>query len=140
MSWEVAKIREICEKNGWIKPTVYQGVYHALQRRIEDEPFPCLRRYGIVLYAFQPLAGGFLTGRYTRDQETFEAGSRFDPKIAQGTLHHGRYWHDEYFDGLDIIKATAKKNGLTIAEVALRWMEHYSMMAKEKDDAIIVGA
>lgn len=140
MSWEVAMICEICEKHGWIKPTVYQGVYHALQRRIEDELFPCLRHYGISLYAFQPLAGGFLTGRYTRDQETFEAGSRFDPKIAQGALHRGRYWNEEYFDGLDIIRAAADKHRLGLAEVALRWIEHHSMMKREKDDAIIVGA
>lgn len=140
MSWEVAKICEICEENGWIKPTVYQGVYHALQRRIEDELLPCLRHYGIALYAFQPLAGGFLTGRYTRDQDTFESGSRFDPKIAQGSLHRGRYLNEEYFDGLDIIKAAADKRGLTLAEVALRWMEHYSLMKRETDDAIIVGA
>ena len=63
MSWEVAQICEICERKGWIKPTVYQGIYHVLQRSIEAELFPCLRHYGISLYAFQPLAGGFLTGR-----------------------------------------------------------------------------
>lgn len=139
-SWEVAKMCEICEKHGWIKPTVYQGVYHALQRRIEDELFPCLRHYGIAIYAFQPLAGGFLTGRYTRNQESFEPGSRFDPKIAQGALHRGRYWNEEYFDALDIIKEAADKHGLTLAEVALRWMEHHSAMKREFGDAIIVGA
>jgi aflatoxin B1 aldehyde reductase len=140
MSWEVAKICEICEKNGWIKPTVYQGIYHVLQRRIEDELFPCLHHYSIALYAFQPLAGGFLTGRYTRDQDSFEPGSRFDPNKPQGQLHRGRYWNEEYFDGLDIIKATADKHGLSLAEVALRWIEHHSMMKREKGDAIIIGA
>jgi aflatoxin B1 aldehyde reductase len=140
MSWEVAQVCEICEKNGWIKPTVYQGIYHALQRSIEAELFPCLHYYGISLYAFQPLAGGFLTGRYTREQEDFEPGSRFDPRIAQGSLHHGRYWNEPYFDGLDIIRPVAEKHGLTIAEVALRWLEHHSLMSKEKGDAIIVGA
>jgi aflatoxin B1 aldehyde reductase len=140
MSWEVAKICEICEKNGWIKPTAYQGIYHALQRSIEDELFSCLRHYGISLYAFQPLAGGFLTGRYTRDQESFEPGSRFDPKIMQGALHRGRYWNDSYFDALDIIRLAAEKHGLTIAEVALRWIGHHSQMKGEMNDAIIVGA
>ncbi len=86
MSWEVAEICEICIKNNWIKPTVYQGIYHALQRTIEAELFPCLHFYGISLYSFQPLAGGFLTGRYTRDQQEFEPGSRFDPKILQVSI------------------------------------------------------
>jgi aflatoxin B1 aldehyde reductase len=140
MWWEVAKICEICEKNGWIKPTVFQGIYNTLQRTIEAELFPCLRHYGISLYAFQPLAGGFLTGRYTRDQNEFEPSSRFDPKIAQGSLHRGRYWNDSYFDAMDIVRAAAEKHDLTDAEVALRWLEHHSLMKKELNDAIIVGA
>jgi aflatoxin B1 aldehyde reductase len=140
MSWEVAKICEICAKHGWIKPTVYQGIYSALHRTIEAELFPCLRHYSISLYAFQPLAGGFLTGRYKRQQNEFEPGSRFDPKIAQGALHQGRYWNDTYFDALELIEAAAEKHGLTVAEVALRWVEHHSQMKKELGDAIIVGA
>ena len=43
MSWEVAKLCEICEKHGLIKPTVYQGLYNALQRSVEPELLPCLR-------------------------------------------------------------------------------------------------
>ena len=140
MSWEVAKICEICEKHGWIKPTVFQGIYNALQRSIEAELFPCLRHYGIALYAFQPLAGGFLTGKFKRDQTDFEPGSRFDPKIAQGGLHRNRYWNDTYFDAMDLISAAAQKHGLSEAQVTLRWLEHHSWLAKDLDDAIIVGA
>lgn len=140
MSWEVAKICEICEKHGWIKPTVFQGIYNALQRSIEAELFPCLRHYGISLYAFQPLAGGFLTGRYQREQIDFEPGSRFDPNIMQGGLHRGRYWNDSYFSAIDIMRSVAEKHGLTVAEVALRWLEHHSQMRREFDDATIVGA
>lgn len=140
MSWELAQICDICRHNGWIQPTVYQGIYHALQRRVEDELLPCLRYYGIALYAFQPLAGGFLTGRYSRDQTEYEPGSRFDPKIMQGKLHRGRYWNDTYFDALDAIKEVSQKRGLAIAEVALRWLKHHSQLSEAKGDAIIVGA
>ncbi|KAL5335477.1 Aldo/keto reductase [Aspergillus crustosus] len=140
MSWEVAQICEICLKNNWILPSVYQGIYHALQRSIEAELFPCLRKYGIALYAFQPLAGGFLTGRYTRDQTEFEAGSRFDPKIMQGALHHSRYWNDVYFDAVERIQAVAGVHGLTLGEVALRWLKHHSQLSQGPGDAIIVGA
>ncbi|GKZ23201.1 hypothetical protein AbraIFM66951_000711 [Aspergillus brasiliensis] len=140
MSWEVAQICEICQKNGWIKPTVYQGIYNALQRSIEPELMPCLRFYGISLYAFQPLAGGFLTGRYHRDQSEFEAGSRFDPKGMQGTLHHARYWNDAYFDALDLLRAAAEKYDLTVGEIAMRWLKHHSELSAQRDDAIIIGA
>jgi aflatoxin B1 aldehyde reductase len=140
MSWEVAKICEICEKHGWIKPSVYQGLYNALHRAIEPELFPCLHHYGLSLYCFNPLAGGFLTDRYQRDTTEFEQGGRFDPNRAQGRLHHGRYWNDFYFDALDIIRPVAKKHGLTESECALRWLSHHSQLKMEKGDAVIVGA
>ncbi|TGO39657.1 hypothetical protein BHYA_0050g00430 [Botrytis hyacinthi] len=93
-SWEVARICDIAEKNGWVKPSVYQGLYNAFNRSVEAELIPCLRFYNMSLYAFQPLAGGFLTSKYHRDQTGYEAGSRFDPSKPQGQLHHGRYIND----------------------------------------------
>lgn len=140
MSWEVAKICEICDKHGWIRPTVYQGIYSALHRSIEAELIPCLRQYGIALYAFQPLAGGFLTGRYKRSQDDFEPGSRFDPNITHSALHRGRYWNDTYFDAIDVIQSAGEKHGLTVAEIALRWVEHHSQLNPDLNDALIVGA
>jgi aflatoxin B1 aldehyde reductase len=140
MSWEVAQVCEICKKNGWIMPSVYQGIYHALQRSIEGELIPCLRKYNISLYAFQPLAGGLLTGRYKREQTEFEEGSRFDPKILQGTVHRNRYWNDVYFDAIELIHAAATKHGLTDGEVALRWLKFHSQLNEDLQDAILVGA
>lgn len=66
---------ELCEKNGWLKPSVYQGLYNGFHRADEAELFPCLRYYGLSFYCFNPLAGGFLTSRYTRDMAEFEEGS-----------------------------------------------------------------
>jgi aflatoxin B1 aldehyde reductase len=139
-SWEVARLVEICDRNRWVRPVVYQGIYNALHRSIEPELIPCLRHYGIQLYAFQPLAGGFLTGRYRRDtsESEFEPGSRFDPKIPHSALHRGRYWNEAYFDAIEMIHGVAEKHGLTVAQVALRWLEHHSLM--REGDAIIVGA
>ena len=41
---EVDEIVSICEKNGWVKPTVYQGLYNAIVRSAEPELIPTLRR------------------------------------------------------------------------------------------------
>lgn len=41
-----------------------------------------------------------------------------------------RYFKDEYFAALDIVKAAAEKAGLTMAECALRWVSHHSMMKR----------
>jgi aflatoxin B1 aldehyde reductase len=140
MSWEVASICEICRNNNWIQPTVYQGIYNALARGVETELVPCLRFYGIALYAFQPLAGGFLTGKYQRNMEKYEAGSRFDPDRQQGKLHQGRYFNDAFFNALDLIKPAADKHGLKDPEIALRWLANHSVLDPAKGDAVIIGA
>jgi aflatoxin B1 aldehyde reductase len=116
-------------------------VYNALHRAIEPELFPCLRHYGMGFYAYNPLAGGYLTSRYHReDNSPNEAGSRFDPNTWQGKLYRARFWNDEYFNALYVLRPVAKKHGLTEAECALRWMTNHSMLSREKGDAIIIGA
>ncbi|KAK4543023.1 hypothetical protein LTR36_006021 [Oleoguttula mirabilis] len=141
-AWEVAQICEMCKANSWKMPDVYQGVYNALHRSVEPELFPCLRHYGIAFYNYNPLCGGYLTGRYHREDQddSVEKGSRFDPSKWQGKMYRMRYWNDAHFDALDVLRPVAKKHGLTEAECALRWMTHHSELKGEKGDAIIIGA
>jgi len=56
--WEVAEIVGICKANGYIQPTVYQGIYNAIHRAVEMELFPCLRKFGIAFYEFNPCQSG----------------------------------------------------------------------------------
>jgi aflatoxin B1 aldehyde reductase len=137
---QVAQICEICIRNNWIRPTIYQGVYNVFSRRIEDELIPCLRHYKISFYAYAPLAGGLMTGKYSRDQTNFEPGSRFAPGTVTSRIYHSRFWNDLYFDGIEEVKAAADKHGLTLAEVALRWLSWHSKLERETGDAVIVGA
>ncbi|KZV99253.1 Aldo/keto reductase [Exidia glandulosa HHB12029] len=141
MSWEVAKIMEICIANGYVKPYAYQacGVYNAVHRNAEPELFPCLRHYNIAFYAFNPLGGGFFTGAFKKDGEV-EAGSRFDPNKWQGKSYRARYWNDKYFEAMEIIRPVAEKHNLTMAEVALRWMSHHSLLKRKYNDAVLIGA
>ena len=94
MAWEVSSMVELCRANGWVQPSVYQGVYNSLHRTVEAELFPCLRHYGMSFYAYNPLAGGYLTSRYHRDDadKDIEGGSRFDPNRWQGKMYRMRYW------------------------------------------------
>ena len=142
MAWEVAQICELCRANGWKQPDCYQGVYNALRRSVEPELFPCLRHYGIAFYSYNPMAGGYLTSRYHREDrdDEIQAGARFDPKSVPGKMLRARYWNDAYFDALDLLRPVAKKYRLTEAECALRWMTHHSMLKREQGDAIIIGA
>ncbi|KAK4699683.1 aflatoxin B1 aldehyde reductase, partial [Phenoliferia sp. Uapishka_3] len=159
-SWEVAHIVGLCEKNGWIKPTAYQGLYNAVHRNVEAELFPCLRALGLSFYEFNPLGGGFFTGQYSKDAPV-EAGSRFDDAKQQGQNYRSRYWkvctfsrlshrnwaelslpfpQDEYFQALEIVKPVAEAHSLTLAEVALRWVSHHSLMKREFGDNVLIGA
>lgn len=140
MSWEVAEIVSICKANGYIMPSAYQGIYNAIHRKVEPELFPCLRKFGIAFYEFNPLGGGFFTGRYRSMQDEVEPGSRFDPNKGQGRNYRARYWNETYFQALGLIEEVAKKHSLTLAEIALRWVSHHSLMKREHGDAIIIGA
>ncbi|KAI0084291.1 Aldo/keto reductase [Irpex rosettiformis] len=139
-AWEVAEMVQICKYNGYIQPTAYQGIYNAIHRRVEPELFPCLRKYGISFYEYNPLGGGFFTGRYRSIQDTVEPGSRFDPERNQGQNYRKRYWNESYFHALSLIESVAQKHNLTLAEVALRWLSHHSQLKKEYGDAVIIGA
>jgi aflatoxin B1 aldehyde reductase len=140
MSWEIAYINELCIKNDWIRPTIYQGVYNAIHRTVDTELFPCLRHYGMAFYVFSPLAGGYLTNRYHRSTSEIEEGSRFDANTTQGKSYRTRYWNSTMFDALDVIREAAGKHGLTEAECALRWLMHHSKLSVESGDKVIIGA
>ncbi|OKL59013.1 hypothetical protein UA08_05683 [Talaromyces atroroseus] len=139
-SWEVATICDICDQHGWVKPSVCQGIYNAFHRAVEPELLRCLRHHGIAFYCFNPLAAGILTGRYSRHQPDAVAGGRFDPVSSSGSLTRRRYYHDVYFDALDILRPVAKKHGLTEIECALGWLSHHSQLKDELEDGIVIGS
>ncbi|KAJ7499457.1 Aldo/keto reductase [Mycena latifolia] len=140
MAWEVAEMVGICKRFGYIQPTAYQGVYNAIHRGVEPELFPCLRKFGISFYEFNPLAGGFFTGRYNSADDAPESGSRFDPERVQGKNYRNRYWKEPYFDALKSIRPVVEQHNLTMVEVALRWISHHSLMRREHGDAVLIGA
>jgi aflatoxin B1 aldehyde reductase len=139
-AWEVAEIVGICKANGYIQPTAYQGIYNAIHRSVEPELLPCLRKFGISFYEFNPLAGGFFTGRYNSIDDIPEEGSRFDVKRTQGQNYRNRYWKEPYFIALGNIRAVAEKHNLTLTEVALRWISHHGLLKREYGDSVLIGA
>jgi len=138
-AWQVAQAWEIAARHGWIRPSVYQGMYNAITRAVEPELFKCLDNYGIRFHAYNPLAGGAFSKSFG-DSGAVAAGSRFDTAHVQGKLYRDRYWNDAYLDALAEIHRSCAGHGLDAVSVALRWLIHHSQLNAERNDGVIIGA
>lgn len=134
-AWMVADVWHICDRNGWVKPTVYEGMYNPLTRTAERELNACLDYFGMRYYAYNPLCGGLLTGRYGKFEDVPSDG-RFTHRPG----YQNRYWKKSYFDAVDILKAACEKEGITTVEATYRWLAHHSMLRADRGDAVIIGA
>lgn len=139
-AFEVAEIVMHCKYNNWVRPTVYQGMYNAIQRGIERELIPVCRRYGIDIVVYNPIAGGIFSGKYKTNE--IPAEGRYSNKFAsQGKLYRERYFRDATFDALRIIEPVVEKHNLTLIETALRWLLHHSDLNIKSggNDGLIIG-
>lgn len=134
-AWMVADVWHICDQHGWVKPTVFEGMYNPLSRKAEIELNDCLKNFGMRFYAFNPMCGGLLTGRYGNFEE-----APTDGRFTHRPNYQGRYWKKSFFDSVEIIKSAAEEHGFTSIEVTYRWLAYHSMLDGERGDAILVGA
>lgn len=134
-AWQVVDIWHKCEAHGCPRPTVYQGMYNALCRNVEPELIPAIRSLGMRFYAFNPLAGGLLTGKHVLD-EKLEGDGRF----ARLKSYRDRYWKQSYFDAIDEIKKACEAENIPMVEASYRWLVNHSMMKSELGDGILLGA
>jgi aryl-alcohol dehydrogenase-like predicted oxidoreductase len=93
-----------------------QPPYHLLDRRIEREMIPVAQAYGWAILPWSPLAGGFLTGKYSRGQERTE-GTRF----SQSNEWNDRHFTDRAFDVLETATQLAEEKGVSVSQFALAW-------------------
>ena len=134
-AWQVAEIVGITRGRGWIEPSVYQGMYNALTRDVEPELLPCLRNFGMSFYAYNPLAGGMLTGKHRAFAQEPESG-----RFADNDSYMERYWKEDYFGVMDRFMAVCHEFDMTPAQAALKWLASHSSMSPDFDDGIILGA
>lgn len=132
---EVAKACEIAKENGWIVPTVYEGIYSALNRKVEEDLFAILRKYGMRFYAYNPLAGGLLTGKYKSIEDMPEDG-----RFVKRPGYKGRYWKESCFKAVDMIREACEKENISMVNASFRWLAYHSCIDFEKNDAILIGA
>lgn len=131
----VAETCELAKEKGWIAPTVYEGVYNVLSRNAEGELFETIRKYGIRYTAYNPLAGGLLSGKYTSVEDAPKDG-RFVARAG----YKQRYWKESFFKAADILRKACCEAEIPMAEASLRWLSYHSQMDALMGDGIIIGA
>ena len=134
-AWQVVDIAYKCDKIGCPRPTVYQGMYNALCRNVDTELFPAIRSLGMRFYAFNPLAGGLLTGKHHHFEDAPEPG-----RFARLKSYRDRYWKHSYFDAIEQIRMACEKEDIAMVEAAYRWLVNHSKMRTELNDGILLGA
>lgn len=134
-AWQVIDIAYKCDRIGCPRPTVYQGMYNALCRNVEPELFPAIRSLGMRFYAFNPLAGGMLTGKHLHFEDAPEPG-----RFARLESYRKRYWKQSYFDAVDEIRKACESECIPMAEAAYRWLAYHSCLDASKEDGILLGA
>ncbi|MGH7922663.1 MAG: aldo/keto reductase [Candidatus Dormibacteraceae bacterium] len=120
-AWQVLEALWASKELGLNRFVCEQPPYNILDRRVERELMPMARTYGIATIPWSPIAGGLLTGKYSRQGERPE-GSRFqvqaDNPIQQRRLVDG------VFDVVDGLRPLAERKGCTLAQLALAWVLH----------------
>lgn len=91
--------------------------YSMVARDIEREHVPVCREYGMGILPWSPLAGGFLSGKYRRDQKP-PAGSR----LEQWKDRFGRFDTERNWDIVETLCAVAREVSAEPAQVALAWL------------------
>ena len=134
-AWMVTDVWHICDSRGWVKPTVFQGIYNPLTRKAETELNACLNHFGMRFYAYNPLAGGLLTGRYGHYED-----APTDGRFTHRPNYQGRYWKKSFFEAVDLIRKAGEKYGINTIEATYRWLAFHSMLDGSRGDAILIGA
>jgi 1-deoxyxylulose-5-phosphate synthase len=96
-----------------------QPRYNLLFRENERELFPLCAEEGVAVIPYNPLAGGFLTGKHHPGTPT--EGTRFTLGRAAG-LYQDRYWQERMFSSIDAIRSVADDAGVPMTTLAVQWV------------------
>lgn len=139
-AYEVAEAVMLCKMNGWVLPTIFQCMYNAITRSIDPELITACRRYGLDIVVYNPIAGGIFSGKY-KSTDVPEEGRYSNKYARQGEAYRKRYFKDATFEALRIVEPAAQEAGLTLLEIAFRWLVHHSALNIKDggNDGIIIG-
>jgi aflatoxin B1 aldehyde reductase len=119
---EVARCVAICEEKQLTKPVVYQGLYNAINRRVDTELFPTLRAAGMAFVAYNPLAAGLLTGKHSPGGEVQAGRFKNNPNYLD------RFYKPDLFEGLQLVRDACEEAGVSMTGAAFRWLLCHSAL------------
>ncbi len=127
-AWHIMKALSYSAYNGLAKFISLQAYYTIAGRDLEREIVPLLLDQKVGLMVWSPLAGGLLSGKYSRDKEGPEGSRRveFDfPPVNK----------ERAFDVLDVMQPMAEEKDISVARLALAWLLHQQAVT-----SVIIGA
>jgi aryl-alcohol dehydrogenase (NADP+) len=119
--WQLSAVVERARAHGWTAPVSLQPQYNLLTRHIELEITDACAEYGLGLIPWSPLAGGWLSGKYSRDQRP-TGTTRLGENPSRGMEDYDRRNSETTWAVLDAVAEVADASGLTMAQVALAWL------------------
>ncbi|WP_433463855.1 aldo/keto reductase [Spirillospora sp. CA-128828] len=118
-AWQVSRMQAIADLRGWSPLVALQIEYNLIERTGERDLIPMAREMGLGVIPYSPLAGGVLTGKYSRDDLTAtnvaDDGTRKGFNLALGALT------ERNLAIADVVKDVATDLDRTPAQVGLAW-------------------
>ena len=127
-AWQIVKALGIAERHNLARFESLQAYYTLAGRDLEREIVPMLESEGLGLMVWSPLAGGLLSGKVSREQQSAEGSRRatFDfPPVDRARA----------YDCIDVMRPMAESRGVSVAQIALAWLLHQKVVT-----SVIVGA
>ncbi len=135
LGWQLTKAVHIAKAHGWAPPVTLQPQYNLLVRGIEHEVVPAAVDAGIGLLPWSPLGGGWLSGKYVRDQAPTGA-TRLgeDPKRGMEAWDN-RNADPRTWEVVDAVARVAEAHDASSSQVALAWL-----LERPAVTSVILGA
>lgn len=133
-AWMIALSLGISAAHGWARFDCVQPRYNLLHRDIEAELLPLCRDQGIGVIAYNPLAGGFLTGKYQSLDAPPPEKTRFSLGKT-GDLYRERYWQHAQLEAVKELQAFFEPRGKTLLQASIAWV-----LAQAGMTSAIIGA
>src|SRR6266581_2510712 len=133
-AWLLATALWSSDKYGLARFDCVQPRYNLLFREIENELLPLCRHHGIGVIPYNPLAGGFLTGKYKPDAEP-APDLRFGLAGRTQMIYRKRYWQEAQFAAVAHLQEFFAARNKSLTQVAIAWV-----LAQPDITAPIVGA